>query len=118
MDVSIHLSCGRTQALVARRRPVLANRPGAVDAGASRRSARSALRRASNGPRVSIARGAPCIGMRARRNGPCPTTAVRSAADGRRIGLADPLLETIDGPEALRRLDEAELRALADEIRE
>jgi 1-deoxy-D-xylulose-5-phosphate synthase len=28
------------------------------------------------------------------------------------------LLETIDGPEALRRLDDAELRALADEIRE
>ena len=32
--------------------------------------------------------------------------------------LADSLLEAIDGPEALRRLDDAELRALADEIRE
>ncbi len=32
--------------------------------------------------------------------------------------MAESLLEAIDGPEALRRLDEAELRALADEIRE
>jgi 1-deoxy-D-xylulose-5-phosphate synthase len=32
--------------------------------------------------------------------------------------MADSLLEAIDGPEALRRLDEAELRALAHEIRE
>ncbi len=32
--------------------------------------------------------------------------------------MADSLLEAIDGPEALRQLDDAELRALADEIRE
>ncbi len=32
--------------------------------------------------------------------------------------MADSLLESIDGPEALRRLDDAEFRALAAEIRE
>src|SRR5689334_9765517 len=34
-----------------------------------------------------------------------------------RTELADSLLEAIDGPEALRRLDDAELAALAEEIR-
>ena len=32
--------------------------------------------------------------------------------------MADSLLEAIDGPEALRQLDDTELRALAGEIRE
>ncbi len=57
------------------------------------------------------------------RKGPSVTTTVRSAAErptppNWRTELADSLLEAIDGPEALRSLDAAELAALAAEIRE
>src|SRR4029078_9284258 len=60
---------------------------------------------------------------RGSRKGPSSATTVRSAARTAcprmcRTELADSLLESIDGPEALRRLDDAELSALADEIRE
>src|SRR5215212_122929 len=54
---------------------------------------------------------------RPRREPPAAPT-VRSPSDGRLTELADSVLEAIDGPEALRRLDDAELAALAEEIRE
>ena len=71
----------------------------------------------------SSARASSCRWTRRPRNGPSVATTVRSAArtaghEVWRTELVDSLLEAIDGPEALRGLDDDELRALADEIRD